>query len=215
MSHHSSLIPTNITQHPSPIQDESAFQYSLVVQEESLLPEKSNTFSQFPTLISSQSTNRSKMSRNSNSNETKRDWSIQNRKWMDKRFPTSTSHPKTSLPSLPLTQMMESQTNAFSSIGVKRSSNSNSGSSNWKMKLDEEAIQLPDVMVQQQGEFALRMKQCILGRETLFQTCQRKYCQIYDQTLLVYDDYDYASILEISTQEAVHRILVYFHSNYC
>lgn len=187
-------------------------------EDDSFLNEKSQppVFSQFPTLISSQSIpSRSRSARNNNANQPDsiKDWSLNNKKWLDKRHAASTVFPKPTGPSMPLSQMMESQSASFSTYTSKRMASRSSGSGNWKAKLDEESINIPDFVSQPQGEYAMRMKQSILGREQFILNCTKRVpVTIESKSFNGVCDVDYASVVGLSTQESVHRLLVYFHS---
>lgn len=219
------MSPTKPSAHSSPIREERMNRESLceestvVPEEDTLLNEKSQppAFSKFPTLISSQSiSTRSRSSRNTivNQPDSIKDWSLNNKKWLDKRHAGSTVFPKVNGPSMPLSQMMESQSASFSTSTSKRIASHRSGSGNWKAKLDEESINIPDFVSQPQGEYAMRMKQSILGREQFLLNCtERISITIDSKTFSGVSDVDYASLVGLSTQESVHRLLVYFHSS--
>ena len=169
-------------------------------------PEKSPhtlSFSQFPTIVSSQTvSSRSHTLSQSQDRPKRTDWSIYNKKWIENRHVKSSPLPKPTQ-SIPLSQMMP--------FAPKRTIPIES-SSNWKMKLDEKTKEIPDDRIVQ-GAYSLRLKDCVLGREQLIQTgYSRALVEFYNQSFIALDQFDYASVVEISTQDAIHRILLFFHS---
>ena len=181
-----------------------------------------HSFPQFPTLISSQvlPSQRSHIPSSQSSiprtTEPIRDWSTRNKSWINKRH-TKSSLPKLSstkppsTPSLPLSQMIQSQVTS----SLKRpllSSSSSSTPVNWRLKLDNEARNLPDFPSSIQGKYSQRLKDCVIKRDSFFQVPSRIPISIQAHSFHGYNEYDYASVLGVSTVESIHRIVTLFHS---
>lgn len=191
--------------------------------EASIHPEKpqDHSFPQFPTLISSQvlpsqrSHIPSSQSSFPRSTEPIRDWSTHNKSWIDKRHTKSSLPPVSStktptIPSIPLSQMIQSQVS--SSLKRPLQPSSSTTPVNWRLKLDNEARNLPDFPPSIPGKYSQRLKDCVIQREAFFQVPSRILISIKTQSFHGYNKYDYATVVGVSTAESIHRLLLLFHS---
>lgn len=225
------VSPKKIIPQPSPIKEVTMVRNPIpeptkvFTNEASVIPNKpqNRSFPQFPTLISSQvlpsqrSHITSSQSSLPRSTEPIRDWSAHNKSWIDKRHskssipkPSSTKTPAPS--SMPLSQLMQSQNISSQKRPSQPLPPSSTTQPNWRVKLENESRNLPDFKSSIQGEYSLRLRDSVLKRESFFQLPSRSSVPFHSQSFQGYNEYDYASVLGISTAESIHRILLLFHS---
>ena len=58
------------------------------------------------------------------------------------------------------------------------------------------------------------MKDCVIKRDSFFQVPSRIPISIQAHSFHGYNEYDYASVLGVSTVESIHRIVTLFHSEW-